>query len=45
MLVPVVAKKIRDGLRMLAVDAFLPGCAMAGAKALSPFYLSVLWPG
>jgi hypothetical protein len=44
MLVFVVAKKTRDGLRMLADDAFLAGCAMAGAKALSSFSL-LLRPG
>jgi hypothetical protein len=34
MLVFVVAKKIRDGLKMLAGTALRAGCAMAGAKAL-----------
>jgi len=33
--VPVVTKNVREGLRMLDGDAFLPGCAMAGAKARS----------
>ena len=31
----VVTKNVRAGLRTLAADAFLAGCAMAGAKALS----------
>jgi len=39
MLVPVVVKNVRAGLRMLVGDAFLAGCTMAGAKAHS-FLLS-----
>jgi hypothetical protein len=38
MLVFVVVKKVRDGLRIFSADAFLPGCAMAGAKAHSFSY-------
>src|ERR1035438_3682017 len=37
MLVLVVAKKMRDGFRMLAEAALRAGCAMAGAKALLLF--------
>jgi hypothetical protein len=33
MLVLVVVKNVRTGLRMLSDDAFLPGIASAGAKA------------
>jgi hypothetical protein len=33
MLVFVVVKKVRAGLRMFSADEFLPGCAIAGAKA------------
>ena len=33
MLVFVVVKKVRAGLRMFSGDAFFAGCAMAGAKA------------
>jgi hypothetical protein len=40
----VVTKNVRAGLRMLAADAFLPGCAIAGAKA-PVLLLSLLWPG
>jgi len=36
MLVLVVTKKVREGLRMFSVDEFLLGCAMAGAKAHLP---------
>jgi len=35
MLVLVVAKKVRTGLAIFSDDEFLPGCAIAGAKALS----------
>jgi hypothetical protein len=41
MLVLVVAKKMRAGLRMLCEDEFLPGCAIAGAKARSFCYLLI----
>jgi hypothetical protein len=34
MLVLVVAKKMREGLRMFAGTELRAGCAMAGAKAL-----------
>jgi hypothetical protein len=37
MLVLVVVKKVRAGLRMLSDDEFLPGLAIAGAKALLLF--------
>jgi hypothetical protein len=43
MLVFVVAKKIRDGFRMLVEAALRAGCAIAGAKALS--FSTLLRPG
>jgi hypothetical protein len=36
LLVFVVTKKMREGLKMLAGAALRAGCAMAGAKAHSP---------
>jgi hypothetical protein len=38
MLVFVVAKKVRDEFRMSDGAALRAGCAIAGAKALSPFH-------